>query len=234
MFVGDRYLVRHGWCEVIKYDNKSNVTVKFDTTGSEATGTTFEIRCGSITDCMVPSVYGVGFLGKNDLVWEDCKEVYSTWSGVLERCYCEEFKRKHPTYIDCTLSEDWKDFSVFYNDVRLMKRCEKWELDKDLLVQGNKLYGKDFCVFLPREINCQIKNFKSRLLPTGVYKTGSKFYAACSFKNTQHYLGTFDTVLEAENCYKEFRNKKLKVLADEYKDLLDDKAYEALINYNRG
>ena len=112
-----------------------------------------------------------------------------------------------------------------------MKRQEKWEIDKDLLVSGNKIYGRDFCVFLPREINVQVRSIKPRELPLGVYAKGGKYAVSSSFRNHQYHIGTFDHVEDARKCSNEFRKRNILILAEDYKHLLDERAYAALINY---
>lgn len=54
------------------------------------------------------SVYGVGI---ND-VPNDCKpssennKIYHSWKHMLERCYCEKLRVKHPSYIGVTVCEE--------------------------------------------------------------------------------------------------------------------------------
>lgn len=45
------------------------------------------------------------------------------------------------------------------------------------------------------------------------------------------YLGTFDTINEAFNAYKEAKEKYIKEVADKWKDQLEPRVYEALYNY---
>ena len=44
-------------------------------------------------------------------------------------------------------------------------------------------------------------------------------------------LGSFKTELEAFNAYKQAKETFIKELADKWKDKIDPRAYEALMNY---
>lgn len=45
------------------------------------------------------------------------------------------------------------------------------------------------------------------------------------------YLGTYKTTMEAFMAYKKEREKYIQEVADEYKDYLDQKVYQAMYNY---
>ena len=103
----------------------------------------------SLEDRMKPSVYGVGYLGANlELkVTHDGKKskTYNMWSGMIERCYSKDFHKRFPTYSDCYVYDDFKDYSKW------VEWCENyqykqdgWHLDKDLLIKGNKWYEVDY------------------------------------------------------------------------------------------
>ena len=96
--------------------------------------------------------------------------VYKMWTRVLERTLSETFKNKHPTYRECTIAEEWLKFSSF----KKWMETQYWsglELDKDILIPGNKQYGPDTCVFIPRYINACLKvKRKTSDLPLGVTK----------------------------------------------------------------
>lgn len=95
-------------------------------------------------------VYGVGFDSGGTFIKTKGRahtKVYSTWKSMLMRCYSENYHVKFPTYIDCYVCDEWLDFQVF----------AKWfcgnyvtgmQLDKDIKVDGNKIYGPEFCVFV--------------------------------------------------------------------------------------
>lgn len=68
---------------------------------------------------------------------------------MLNRCYN---KTQQATYVGCTVSEKWHRFSDFkkWHDANYV---DGWELDKDILVPGNKVYGPEFCVYVPQYLN---------------------------------------------------------------------------------
>ena len=50
-------------------------------------------------------------------------------------------------------------------------------------------------------------------------------------KGKKEYLGSFKTELEAFNAYKKAKESFVKELANKWKDKIDERAYEALMNY---
>jgi len=169
-------------------------------------------------------------------------KVYTQWQEMLRRCE-EKYKEKRPTYSDCYVSESFKSYSFFYEwchrQVGFGNKDDNgrfWHLDKDILVQGNKFYSEDTCCFVPQRINSLIVKPKINISPfyLGVTKqkmTG-KFLARCKIgEGKRKFLGSFHTPEEAFQAYKTFKESYIKQVADEYKDQLDPRAYEALMNY---
>lgn len=194
-----------------------------------------------LRDRTIPSVYGVGYLGNNlelktSYDGKICK-IYQQWNSMIARCYCKKTQERKPTYIGCYVSDDFKDYSKWrewYDNYQY--KYEGWQLDKDLLVKGNKVYSAYTCVFLPFEINVALtKSTKTRgNYFIGVYfdNRKKKFVSrVCLGTGKQKVLGRYDTELEAYLAYKKAKEDYLKELADKYKDLLDPRAYEALYNY---
>ena len=152
---------KYGKCKVIYYKNYDDVIIEFLDTGYVTTSTMDRVKSGTVKDCFKPSVYGVGIVGNKYKTYENGKETkqYKTWSSMLERCHSESFKEKHKSYKGCTTSNNFRHYTYFY------EWCEKqvgfgqdnFELDKDLLIVGNKLYSENTCVFIPCEINQTIK-----------------------------------------------------------------------------
>lgn len=144
---------------------------------------------------------------------------YSVWTGVLYRCFNSKFHAKRPSYQLCTLEEGWKIFSTFRTWM-VQQDWEGKELDKDLLVQGNKHYGPDTCVFVSSALNnlLTLRKASQGPYPIGVSVMVCKgkytyFVASCSFYGKQTRLGYFKTVDEAAAAYKEAKLNYIKELA---------------------
>ena len=99
------------------------------------------------------SIFGEGFNGGASTSHNDgtmLKE-YQLWYHILERSYCHKYHARKPTYLDCTVSENFKNFAFFKNWCHRQKgfNIKGFSLDKDLLVKGNKVYSEGTCLFLP-------------------------------------------------------------------------------------
>ena len=226
--------------KILKYNNGKNVEIQFVNTGFKTTVQLGDTRSGNVKDRYLPSVHGVGILGakySSEVNGVQTKE-YMLWNSMLKRCYSDKYQKKQPTYKDCEVSENFKSYEYFYEwcHKQIGFDSEGWQLDKDLLVKGNKIYSESTCVFIPKEINQLLtKRTSSRgkhLI--GVYwdKTNKAFKARVSKnKGKQEHLGFFKTELEAFNAYKTAKESFVKEQAEKWKDKIDERAYEALMNY---
>lgn len=176
-------------------------------------------------------VLGVGTLDKP--IGEKIERSELIWRGILTRGYDDGFKKTRPTYSDCSVCVEWREyenFKAWYNE----HYVEGWELDKDILVKGNKEYAPDKCCFVPPQINKLFMSSKSRRgkYPIGVYVSNSGRYASrVVMGDMEKYLGSFDTPEEAFEAYKIAKEAWIKEVADKYKDQLDPKAYKAMYEY---
>ena len=229
--------------KVLKYNDYGNVEIQFVKTGFETSANLQHIRNGKVKDPYVPSVFGVGVLGTKyppSINGVKTKE-YALWKRMLERCYSDIFKKKYPTYEGCEASENFKYYEYFYEwcNKQVGFGNKDWQLDKDLLIKGNKVYSETTCVFIPREINqILVKREASRgEYVIGVHwnKKDKAFIAQVSKnKGKQEHLGYFNTELEAFNAYKQAKESFIKEQANNWKSQIDDRAYEALMNYQVG
>lgn len=167
---------------------------------------------------------------------------YKMWSRMLERSLCEKWKACHPTYKDVSVDPRWYSMSTFISDVSTLVGYDQaitngWHLDKDLLVKGNKLYSKDTCCFLPIEINSlMVMHRASRgAYPSGVYfrkrQPKRPYCAAICSGGIIKTLGNYVTPEEAFYVYKEAKEAYIKEVANKWKNQIDVRAYEALMNY---
>lgn len=162
---------------------------------------------------------------------------YKTWHSMINRCYGPGTQKRSPTYIGCTVHPDWHKFSEFKSWME-RQDYEGLQLDKDLLIFGNKEYGPDACVFVTQKVNSFILDAKNGRgdWPIGVYlrKDSNKFSAQCrSLDGEQAKLGVFDTPEEAHAAWVAFKLEQAKILAAEQED---PRVAKALIdryeNYN--
>ena len=226
--------------KIVKYNDAYNVEIQFSKTGFETTVQLGSIRNGEVKDRLSPSVYGIGVVGTKYPISEggrDTKE-YTLWCNMLKRCYSDTYKKQRPTYEGCEVSENFKYYEYFYewcqNQVGFGN--EGWQLDKDLLVKGNKVYSENVCIFIPTEINSVlIKCTATRgehLIGAHWCKTKKAFVARVNkSKKGSEYLGLFNTEIEAFNAYKQAKENYIKELANKWRGRIDVRAYNALMKY---
>ena len=230
--------------KIVKYNDARNVEIQFVNTGFETSAQLTNLRNGNVKDRVTPSVYGVGELGTkyptkvNGVLTKE----YDLWHSMLRRCYSDNSKKKCPTYEGCEVSAKFKSFEYFY------EWCNKqigfynqgnenpFHLDKDLLIKGNKVYSESTCVFLPQEINSLLTKRTSlrgnHLIGVSWSKRNKAFIALVNKnKGKQEHLGFFKTELEAFNAYKTAKESFIKEQANKWKSQIDERAYEALMNY---
>lgn len=183
-------------------------------------------------------IYGVAI---NDFepenVWDDItKRAYKRWLLMLTRCYSDSFHKKYPTYKGCEVCDEWLKFSNYkmWFDKNYAKG---YQLDKDILVKGNKVYSPDTCCFVPQRINSLFTKPNKSIrkgITLGVHKRGNGNYQANITINTKGVcLGTYMTENEAINAYKQAKEKFIQEMATKYyKDgRIAEKVYNALMNY---
>lgn len=166
---------------------------------------------------------------------------YMLWGDMVTRCYSEKMHQRRPTYRGCSVSDNFKYYSYFYdwcqNQVGFGK--EGYQLDKDLLFKGNKVYSEFTCVFIPKCLNTLLtkSNVTRGELPLGVSLTRDTYRLKpyetyCrDGKGKRVHLGRYLTPEEAFRVYKEYKENVIKQLAEQYQDAIDLRAYNALMNY---
>ena len=154
---GDRYQVNDGgWLTVVSDNGSCDIDISFDS-GFKCKARRDGIRDGRVKDRFRPSVCGVGFIGvgahKARINGKLTKE-YQTWSAMLERCYDLKWQKRYPTYIGCTTAIEWHDFQAFAEWFKF-NYVEGLQLDKDIILDGNKVYGPQFCKFVSHDENTE-------------------------------------------------------------------------------
>ena len=226
--------------KILKYNDSGNVKIQFINTSYETSVQLTNIRNGEVKDPYVPSVFGIGIVGAKypSRVNGVLTKEYELWQSMLVRCYSNTYKKKYPTYEGCKVSDKFKSYEYFYewchNQIGFGE-CG-FQLDKDLLVKGNKVYSENTCVFIPKEINILLtKRTASRgeyLIGVSWHKTKKAFVARVNKnKGKPEWLGLFKTEIEAFNTYKTAKEAFVKEQANKWKSQIDERAYNALMNY---
>ena len=228
----------YGNFEILEYNAVNDVKIRFLETGFTDTVFVDQVRTRRVRDYMKPLIVGKGIVGAKLTTEESKHKAYKNWCRILNRCYDENQRHKHPTYLGCTVSEFFLTYTNFRDWYVKQKNWDNpdFVLDKDLLSpKDNKVYSENTCCFVPAEINSLfIKSDAARGdLPIGVnyHKASRKFVAQVSrFKKVIH-LGCFNTPDEAFNAYKEAKEAYIKEVANKWKDQIDPRVYEALMKY---
>ena len=225
---------------IIEYNGVRNITIKFED------GTIKKCKYGNFKNGCVDNpnrntIYNIACIGdgvyKSHINGKRTKS-FDTWHDMIRRCYSRKSLENRPTYKDKLVYEEWLNFQNFskwfdenYYEIENDKMC----LDKDILFKDNNIYSPDTCIFVPNRINILFtkRQNKRGKLPIGVTcnKVTKKYKANCSTINSQKYLGTFNTPEEAFNSYKTFKENYIKQVADEYKDKIPKKLYDAMYKY---
>ena len=225
---------------VVGYRNIQDIDVYFEEYDYTAKNVRYQhFKSGRIKCPYEPRVCGKGYLGEGKYSCVTDKKCYSYWVGMISRCYNPKSIEKYPTYIGCEVCEEWLNFQNFaewyyknYYEIEDKTMC----LDKDILVKGNKIYSPSTCIFVPNEINLIFvkNNSKRGNLPIGVSwnKICNKYTAQCCDGYRKIILlGYFDNIDEAFSSYKQFKEKTIKKMADEYKPYIPSRLYKAMYEY---
>ena len=142
--------------------------------------------------------------GSNTQVW--CCPFYLKWRNMLKRCY--SIGHLDATYEGCSVCDEWLIFSNF----KSWMEQQDWEgkhLDKDLLVEGNKVYSPDTCAFITRELNNTLLTHTNGrgMYPLGVCYVNNRrnkdkplskpYYSCIRIGGKTISLGAYNNVLDA-------------------------------------
>lgn len=174
---------------------------------------------------------------ENIILINNSNKCFKNWSNIINRCYNKDYHKTHPTYINCHVCDKWMNFYNFakwHEENYKPEFMKDFELDKDILVKGNKIYSPETCCFVPSEINKLFtKSDKARgEYPIGVRKTkNNTFVSRYKNKGVKIHIGTFKTPEEAFNAYKIAKEKHIKEIADKWKSQITERVYQAMYNY---
>lgn len=239
--LGEKFLTKYNeQFEIIEYINNKNCSIRFDDGTIVRNLQYHQVRKGLVKNYFCKSVYGTGFIGEGTYsasIDGKTTKYYEYWSNMIQRCYDKSIQEKHLTYINCFVTEEWHNFQNFakwYEDNYNPETMQGWQLDKDILVKGNKIYSPETCAFVPAEINNLFvkMDLKRGEYPIGVIKNKEEKFTSCFTKNTINiWLGTFNTPEEAFQAYKTAKEQHVKEMAEKWKDQIDLRVYQAMYKY---
>lgn len=232
---------------IVSYTIADNITIEFKGEKNLVKTSYNNFKNGTVQSYIDSLVFGHGIIGKEHARDKDGNlyHSYICWHNMIQRCFSEKAKIVRPTYRDATCCDEWLYFANFKNwyDKNFYSiENERIDLDKDIIHKGNKIYSPENCVFAPQNINVMFirKEEHRGLLPIGVRKNVQKentrmYNAVCSDAGRGNvkskHLGSFITAELAFGCYKNYKENLIKEVADEYKDKIPVKLYQAMYNY---
>jgi len=220
LIIGSTYTSKnYGKFKILKHIKKSKYLIKFNDTGWETQVTASNITKGKVKDYQKKTTYGAGFLGEKPDAKN--KQIRKEWHDLIKRSYSTKFKAKFTTYKDVSIHQDWLDFRIFKKWYKA-NYIPGWQLDKDLLVPGNKHYSPKTCVYLPQDLNKAIMSVQVDPIrkDLGVTKRKDKYVSSIKANGEVKHLGTFDTEEEAHKTYMVKKIEQLESITKLHKKAL--------------
>lgn len=163
---------------------------------------------------------------------------YNVWVSMIGRCYTTNTRPRDKSYIGCEVCQDWLTYSNFHNWFYDPNNgyVKGYNLDKDIISKGNKIYSPSTCCFIPQELNKVFTKRKSRRgeFPIGVIISKSgKYDSRIKINKRDYYLGAYTTIEEAFNAYKNAKERHIHNVAEKYfqEGKITEKVYNALMKY---
>ena len=241
-FIGKVYKTNtSGDCFIIDFKNTQNITVMF------YDGYCTKVHKGNLDKGKVKNPFHINNLAQGVGLYDGSRlsnlkeslKVQNLWRNMLQRCYDSKFHERQPTYTDVTVCERWLTYSNFEKDIAEMENYKMfiengWELDKDLLLIGNKEYSKDCCSFLPRALNSKFSKISSifegdtgtTVLPYGGYRVN-----VSGIRGKKSHIGCYKTKEEALHVYRKYKCEILLQSLQEYVSVIDQNVVTSVTNY---
>jgi len=163
---GRQFTTKHcGDVIVCEYKNTKDVTVVFIDTGT-ILKTSKKVLSNSarprLRDPLARTVFGVGCIGVGRHKAHDGPadtKAFSIWRAMLRRCYYEPERTAWRE--GDTVADEWHDFQVFaeWLEYSYPEDGGKYQLDKDLVIEGNKRYSPEACRFVTQKENLAGRRF---------------------------------------------------------------------------
>lgn len=220
--------------KIIRYGNHEDIDIEFldDFHYVKKNQAYANFKTGSVKNPYDKSLFGNGFLGDGEYVSrknDKLEDAYEMWSGVMARCYCypDRFPAYCGKYIVCDEWHNYQNFAEWYEENKYPVN-ERLHIDKDILYPNCHIYSPETCILTPQRINMLFSNKpNSRSLPNGIFKIKSGYRA--EYQGIK--IGRYSTLDEAYDAYSTAKENNIKEVADEYKNIIPKKLYDALYAY---
>lgn len=152
--------------KIVDYINSNEVLIEFQDEHKHQYIVTYrQCKLGKVNNPFHRTVRGVGYVGVGKYKpgignGKVCRE-YKVWERMFDRCYNENIRYKHQSYLEATVCERWHCFQNFMEDITKIEGYELWRendgnriaLDKDIKGNGTKVYSLETCCFVTQTEN---------------------------------------------------------------------------------
>lgn len=159
--------------------------------------------------------------GKRKHLWS-CP-LHKAWQDMIRRCYSAKAHARRPTYVGCSVSPEWHSLMAFRSWM-IVQPWEGMELDKDILIPGNKVYSPETCIFVSTALNSFMTDCSAVRgdCPVGVswHKQKGKYQAYCRnpFSAKFEHLGYFTDPLQGHEVWRKRKHELACMYADQQTD----------------
>ena len=232
--------------KIVEYKNARDMIIEFQDKYKARVHTAYNnFLLGRVKNPYHPSIFNVGMIGEKYPISIGRKLIkeYKVWNSIIQRCFNEECKIKNSAYKGVTCCEEWLLYENFYEWLHSQENFDKWlvgdkwAIDKDILIKGNKIYSPETCCLVPMSVNNLFtkRDVYRGKLPIGVVEHGKGFRAQCNnpLTNKREFSITYYTVEKTFKIYKIRKEEIIKQVAqEEYaKGNITKRCYEAMMNY---
>lgn len=170
-----------------------------------------------------------GYLGMDDIDYHS--NAWIRWTNMMQRCYSKKVHEQKPYYKNCSVCEEWHNFSNFkiWYDTHFIPGTQV-DLDKDLVGKCSNVYSPETCSLITHFMNTLFeKRGSSRRISKN--KKG-KFSAVMSILNKNILIGKYETEEEAKKGFAEYKKNYIKNIAEKSKDKVPNYVYEAMMGWD--
>lgn len=243
MYLGEAVINSTGHkLEIVRIKNCKDIDVLIDDKYLKKHVYYSNFKRGNVRSPMQPTLCGIGYMGIGDYSSKNedgsINEAYQKWNDMMKRCYSKKSQEIRRTYKVVEVCKEWHNFQNFakwFYDNRIDVN-EEIHIDKDIIDRDSKIYSPETCCIVPKTINGIFirgrKEYEDRNgLPTGVVPHHNTYMAQVSIYGRRVREYGFKTPEDAFQWYKTEKEKHIREVADSYKDILPQRTYDVLMNY---